>query len=65
MSLYTDHSIEVEVTDNGWVLRWKKPTETAKGFHEARLFPPTLPKTNGIEVFAKKADLIKRIKELI
>lgn len=61
MGLYTDKSVEIEVTDNGWVLTW---SDDKKRWEEHAL-TRVKQKHCGREIFTDKKTLINRVKQLI
>lgn len=59
MNMFCKIGVSVSKTDNGYVLEWKDET---KEMHSMSTYAP---KSRGIEVFADKKTLMKRIEALL
>ena len=53
-------TIKVTVTDNGYVLEWRKPNNKYQG-----MWPQQELKTEGVEVFTNQGKLLARIKSIL
>jgi hypothetical protein len=58
MSLFADQSVEVERTDNGYVLKWENKNQKRRHLDDE-------PVTRGVEVFTDREKLMARIKVLL
>lgn len=59
-----EKSVEVEVVDNGYLIRWRdlsEPEELLGGFG----YPKVKRKTRGVEIILDKKKLLKRLGELL
>lgn len=60
MSIFTDHGVEVEKVDNGYILTWSKERE--EDWSEYSEFKT---RTKGREIITTKKKLIERLRQLL